>query len=343
MKWTKTTFGFVPSRLLLALLLGSRVDSFQPPHPDVLSLSRLAHAKQTFSWKINKFHVQHSPSFQSSSLLFSSKLESDVTTTTTTNLGNQDDKHTASSNLSPASLGLLPIPVVVAVSLMSMSVFPAPAEAAVAATSSTMLTAASGTMVQSALVAYGHYFASLAIVACLVAEKFLVEANMSAEDEETVVKIDLVYGLLAVLLIGSGFARATQLAYGKGGDFYIHETLFWAKMTFSGIWGGLSFFPSLTFYQRKSQRKEQLAAGDGVLMPISEALAGRLQKIINAEISAILTIPLLATLMSRGVGYWADFPWQIGVVISLAATGGSFYYYGKQALEWSEPGDVEQR
>ena len=72
------------------------------------------------------------------------------------------------------------------------------------------------------------------------------------------------------------------------------------------------------------------------MAPLSDELAGRLHQIINAEISAILTIPILATLMSRGVWYWDGFPYQIGLVLSLAATGGSFYYYAKQALSWEE-------
>jgi len=69
---------------------------------------------------------------------------------------------------------------------------------------------------------------------------------------------------------------------------------------------------------------------------VSEKLAGRLQQVINAEISAILTIPLLATLMARGVWYWQGFPWPVGLVTAIAATGGSFFFYGRQALTWTE-------
>ena len=101
---------------------------------------------------------------------------------------------------------------------------------------------AAGGVVPSALWAYGHYLSILVITGCLIAERILVKPDMSVDDEDTIVKIDLVYGLMAALLIVSGFARASK--YGQGGDFYIHEILFWVKMTFSGIWGGLSIFPS---------------------------------------------------------------------------------------------------
>lgn len=70
--------------------------------------------------------------------------------------------------------------------------------------------------------------------------------------------------------------------------------------------------------------------------PVSDELAARLQQVINAEISAILSIPLLATLMARGVWYSQDFPWQVGLTTAILATVGSFYFYARQALTWTE-------
>lgn len=122
-----------------------------------------------------------------------------------------------------------------------------------------------------------------------------------------------------------------NIKFGKGGDFYIHEILFWVKMSVSGIWGGLSLFPSLTFYKRNFARKN----GE-IVVPVSEKLAARLHQIINAEISAILTIPFLATLMSRGIWHQKDFWWQAGLVVSVLLTAGSFFFYGSQALTWVE-------
>jgi uncharacterized membrane protein len=72
-----------------------------------------------------------------------------------------------------------------------LSVTPLPAEAAAAA---------AGGVVPSALWAYGHYFSIVAIFGCLAAERTLVRQDMSVQDEETVVKLDLVYGVMAALL-----------------------------------------------------------------------------------------------------------------------------------------------
>jgi len=187
---------------------------------------------------------------------------------------------------------------------------------------------------KSALFAYLHYVSILAIFGILVAEKMLIQPGMSVEDERTLTKIDLAYGVLAAVLIVSGFVRTTVE---KGGTFYLNEPLFWLKMAFAGVWGGLSIFPSITFYRRNLSRKEQQQqADDGSIPPVSEKLANRLQQVINAELTAMLSIPLVATLMARGVWYWDGFPWPAGAAVSVGAMVGAFYLYGKQALTWSE-------
>lgn len=56
----------------------------------------------------------------------------------------------------------------------------------------------------------------------------------------------------------------------------------------------------------------------------------------------MLSIPLVATFMSRGVLYSNDFYWPAGLAISITATVGSFYLYGKQALTWAEDDAVEE-
>jgi hypothetical protein len=66
-------------------------------------------------------------------------------------------------------------------------------------------------VVPSALWAYAHYLSIIAITGCLVAEKNIVKPDMSVDDEDSIVKIDLVYGLMAALLIISGFARAAKV------------------------------------------------------------------------------------------------------------------------------------
>jgi hydroxymethylbilane synthase len=59
---------------------------------------------------------------------------------------------------------------------------------------------------------------------------------------------------------------------------------------------------------------------DVQIVEIRGNVATRVRKVLNAELSAVLSIPLLATLMARGVGYEnGQFPWQLGAAVSLLA------------------------
>ena len=54
--------------------------------------------------------------------------------------------------------------------------------------------------VPSALWAYAHYLSIIVIFGCLSAERTIIKAGMTEEEEETIVKLDLLYGVMAVLL-----------------------------------------------------------------------------------------------------------------------------------------------
>ena len=58
--------------------------------------------------------------------------------------------------------------------------------------------------------------------------------------------------------------------------------------------------------------------------------------VITAELLAFLSIPLAATLMSRGVGYADWLPWQAPAAVVALALGGLGFKYVKEALEWTD-------
>lgn len=192
-----------------------------------------------------------------------------------------------------------------------------------------MAAAPNTAVLPNALVAYGHYFFLLIIMGLATFERATVKANMSIETEKSLVIADAIYGLSAVFLLATGYLRATE--YGKGWDFYSHEPLFWLKMASFSLVSGLSLFPTITLVKRGIKIFQ-----DEPIDPMSEKLAARMQSILNAEISAILTVPLLATLMARGVGYNAEFPWQAGAAFTGLTLIGSGFLYAKQALTWTE-------
>ena len=210
----------------------------------------------------------------------------------------------------------------------SKASFAAAAPAAVALF--TALPAEAAGPVPEALVAYSHYLFLLIGMGLLVFERVTVKAGMSKEDEKSLVFADASYGINGALLAASGYFRVVE--YGKGWEFYSHEPLFWLKIAFAGVLAGLSAFPTIIITQRGFKIFKDLP-----LEPMSEELAKRMHSVINAEISAILSIPVLATLMARGVGYMEDFPWQAGAGLVAVSLVGSGFLYGKKALSWKEP------
>jgi len=194
-----------------------------------------------------------------------------------------------------------------------------------------MAEASSGDVLPSAFAAYGHYLSIIVMTAAIMAERLTVKPNMSIEEEKFLGYSDITVGVAGVAVLVSGYFRATQ--YGKGWEFYSHEPIFWLKMAFLGIFGGLSLFPTILIIQRTIKIQQE-----GSIQPMSEELATRMKKVLNAELTAIAFIPLTATLMSRGVAYINDFPTQIvGPIFFALITGGAVYKYVKDAITWKEP------
>lgn len=183
--------------------------------------------------------------------------------------------------------------------------------------------------VSSAILAWLHFIGILGVAGGLMTERFLLKKNMSQDDEMKINNADGIYGLSAFSLLISGYFRVTDFA--KGWDFYCNEPIFWLKMSSVAVLGGLSFFPSIVFFRRDQARQQ-----GQVLAPLSDNLVERLSTIINAEILALLTIPLFASLMARGVLYVDNFPWALGVVLYAVSLGGAGYKYGKEAFEMME-------
>lgn len=188
--------------------------------------------------------------------------------------------------------------------------------------------AATGGTIPSALAAYGHYLALLLMMACLLVEKLTVAPGLTEKEETPLWNADIVYGLSSVGLVVSGYYR---IMFEKTWEFYSHEPIFWLKMSLLGVLGGVSFFPTIIIIQRS------VAARNGNHVPMTDKLAKRIDQLINAEIVALLTIPLSATMMSRGVGYLNDFPTQIvGPVLTALVWVGCGYKYVNEALSYTD-------
>ena len=149
-------------------------------------------------------------------------------------------------------------------------------------------------VLSSAAVAYVHYLSFMLCFGALVLERRLIRPDPARRDATLMVITDVVYGVAALGLLLSGIARV--LHFGQGSEFYTENPLFWWKVgTYLAV-GGLSLYPTITYILWAIPLRK------GELPKVSEALANRLRWILNIELVGFATIPLLATLMARGVG-----------------------------------------
>jgi putative membrane protein len=143
-------------------------------------------------------------------------------------------------------------------------------------------------------VAYGHYLSFMVCFAALVLERRLIRPQPDRRDAIWMVITDIVYGIAALGVLGTGILRV--LYFGQGSSFYTENPLFWWKVGAYLAVGTLSLYPTITYILWAIPLRK------GELPQVTESLATRLKWILNVEILGFALIPLLAALMARGVG-----------------------------------------
>ena len=146
----------------------------------------------------------------------------------------------------------------------------------------------------SALVAYVHYLAMIAIAVILVIEHLYCVPGLADGRVRLLARIDSIYGAAAILAIATGVARVVW--YGKGYPFYLHNPVFYIKVALFIAVGLLSIPPTLQFLR---WRRSLDAGAKNVAADYQVA---RLQRYIRAEIALFVFIPLMAAIMARGIG-----------------------------------------
>lgn len=145
-----------------------------------------------------------------------------------------------------------------------------------------------------AVAAYLHYLAIFLLVALLVLEHQLFRLPLTLQRARSLFRIDLMFGIAAGLVLVTGAARA--LRYGKGLDYYLHNSLFHAKIGLFVVVALLSIYPTITFISWRGALKA------GELPSVSHRTGRWVTLIIRIELLVLLLIPLLAALMARGFG-----------------------------------------
>ena len=150
-------------------------------------------------------------------------------------------------------------------------------------------------MVQEILITYLHFLGFISIFVSIAIEKVLFKKELTVREANTIRIFDAIYGLAAVVMLATGFAKMNW--FGKGMDYYMHNHIFWTKILLFSIVGILSVYPTVTFFKWKKviAKNESISLSDGQFKLIS--------RILTAEIILMILIPLCAHFMARGFGY----------------------------------------
>lgn len=148
----------------------------------------------------------------------------------------------------------------------------------------------------NAIVAYLHYLSFMLCFGALVLEIFILtlKNELSLNEAWKIVIADAVYGISATVVLVTGILRV--LYFGKGADYYLSNPVFYVKVAIFFVIGSFSLYPTVSFIGWV----KGLLNGEA---PRLESLKlNRLIWLIRAEIVGFTLIPLLATIMARGIG-----------------------------------------
>jgi len=146
-------------------------------------------------------------------------------------------------------------------------------------------------MWNSAIVAYFHYLGFMLAFAALIVELFNLKPDITLEQAKKVAFADIVYGLAAVTILGTGVLRV--LYFGKGTAYYMHNPFFLGKMAVFIIVSLLSLYPTITFILWF----KDLQKGEAPVLEVSKI--NILSGMIKGELLSFTILPLLAAIMAR--------------------------------------------
>lgn len=142
-------------------------------------------------------------------------------------------------------------------------------------------------MLETTLVRLFHFLGIFLVISSVVLELFLVKKQLSRKEINKLNKVDGLYGLGSIIIVGTGLLL--WLVVGKDSSYYSSGWLIYAKLITFSVVGALSIIPTVWFFKHKKGNQEEI-----VLVP------DRVKKIIVIELLLLLLMPVFATFMAGG-------------------------------------------
>jgi len=146
-------------------------------------------------------------------------------------------------------------------------------------------------MTSEIILRYIHFISIFAIVGTLSSEHLLLKKEMTRLELKRLSRIDAIYGLAALTLLGAGLTLWFS-GVGKPAVYYSQNWIFHLKITCFLIIGLLSIYPTVFFIKNRGDQNEVVQVPSVIFW------------LLRMELLLLLIIPLLAGLMARGVGFF---------------------------------------
>lgn len=149
-------------------------------------------------------------------------------------------------------------------------------------------------MTLEAILAYVHFLAILTMVVFISSEAALCRVEwLNKAVVERLARVDMIYGVAAVLVLATGIARTVWGV--KGSAWYWTNPLLHVKLTLFIIVGLISIFPTMTYLRWRRQLRATGA------LP-AQAEVRKTRKLVMIQAHILVLIPLFAVFLARGFG-----------------------------------------
>lgn len=139
------------------------------------------------------------------------------------------------------------------------------------------------------LIRYLHFISLMLLVAAVIGQQYSLKKQMKRSEIARVQTLDILYAVMVVIVLATGFAQWFWI--GKPAEFYASNPVFHAKVSLFLLVGVISAYPSVFFGKHKKGDPDEV-------LDIPSSISWS----IRAELVLLAIMPLLATLMAKGIG-----------------------------------------
>jgi putative membrane protein len=143
--------------------------------------------------------------------------------------------------------------------------------------------------------AFIHHAAAFLLVAALMVELVVLRNELTTASARSVLRMDMVYGIAALVLLIAGFVRVFYTE--KGAAYYFASGSFLVKLTLFIVVALLSIYPTMKFMGwRKALREQRVPEFD-------PATRRKVRMLLHVELTLVFVIILMAIMMARGLWF----------------------------------------